>query len=387
MYSDLIRFIRDHYRTEEFIPLHAPTFKDTDRRYVLDAIDSTFVSSVGEYVNRFEDGLVAFTGAARAVATVNGTTALQTGLRLVGVGSGDEVLTQPLTFVATANAVAHLCAHPVFVDVDRDTMGLSSDDLEAWLASNAEIREDKEGIGQAYNTSTNRRIGAILPMHTFGHPCRIERIVAIARRWSIPVVEDAAEAIGSYVGGKHCGLFGDVGILSFNGNKAITCGGGGAILTNDEALGARAKHLTTTAKVPHPWDFEHDEIGYNFRMPNLNAALACAQLERLPEILQEKRQLAHTYRQFFKGKEWANFLEEPVDTSSNYWLCAIALEDGAARDAFLEAVNAKGVMVRPIWKLMTELPIYKNCQSGPVTNAEWLRERVVNLPSGVRNCE
>lgn len=385
MYSDLIRFIRDHYRTEDFIALHAPTFKEADRQYVLDAIDSTFVSSVGEYVNRFERDLASFTGAARVVATVNGTTALQAGLRLVGVGPGDEVITQPLTFVATANAVAHLCAHPVFVDVDRDTMGLSPDALEIWLVSNAYIQEGKDGIPQAYNTSTNRRIGAILPMHTFGHPCRIKRIVEIARRWAIPVVEDAAEAMGSYLGDSHCGLFGDVGILSFNGNKTITCGGGGAILTNDELLGDRARHLTTTAKVPHPWDFEHDEIGYNFRMPNLNAALACAQLERLPDILKEKRQLALAYSHFFKDKGWADFLEEPDNTSSNYWLCAIALEKGTARDAFLEAVNAKGVMVRPIWKLMTELAIYKDCQSGSVENAEWLRERVVNLPSGVRS--
>jgi aminotransferase in exopolysaccharide biosynthesis len=387
MYSDLIRFIRDHYRTDEFIPLHAPTFKEHDREYVLDAIDSTFVSSVGEYVNRFERDLAAFTGATRAVATVNGTTALQTALRLVGVGSGDEILTQPLTFVATANAVVHSGARPVFIDVDRDTMGLSPDALEAWLMENVEIREAESQTSHAYNKTTNRRIRAILPMHTFGHPCRIERIVQIARKWSIPVVEDAAEAIGSYVGSTHCGLFGDVGILSFNGNKTITCGGGGAIVTNNEPMAARAKHLTTTAKIPHPWDFEHDEIGYNFRMPNLNAALACAQLERLPEILEEKRDLALAYARFFGDKNWAEFLKEPEGTRSNYWLCAIILNSQTARNKFLETLNAEGVMVRPIWKLMTELSIYKDCQSGPVENAKWLRDRVVNLPSGVRSCE
>jgi predicted outer membrane repeat protein len=408
MYDDLIQFIRDHYCTDEFISLHAPTFKEKDRGYVLDAIGSTFVSSVGEYVNRFERDLTAFTGAARAIATVNGTTALQTALQLVGVGCGDEVITQPLTFVATANAVAHLNAHPVFVDVDRDTMGLSPEALETWLEENAEVKDNGKGKvkdkakvemkdfhpqpepqsqsqSESINKNTGRRIAAILPMHTFGHPCRIEQIVKIARKWSIPVVEDAAEAIGSHVGNTHCGLFGDVGILSFNGNKTITCGGGGAILTNDASLGARAKHLTTTAKVPHPWEFEHDEIGYNFRMPNLNAALACAQMERLPEILAEKRSLALAYNEFFKDKGWAEFLKEPEGTRSNYWLCSIALNDESFRDTFLETVNAAGVMVRPVWKLMTELAIYKHCQTGPIGNAKWLRERVVNLPSGVKN--
>jgi dTDP-4-amino-4,6-dideoxygalactose transaminase len=294
-----------------------------------------------------------------------------------------------LTFVATANAIAHLGGHPVFVDVDRDTMGLSPDALEKWLKKNAEVRDIEKGISdsQAYNKTTNRRIAAILPMHTFGHPCRIAGIMDIAKKWSIPVVEDAAEAIGSYYKGKHCGTFGDVGILSFNGNKTITCGGGGAILTNDAERGARAKHLTTTAKIPHPWEYEHDEIAYNFRMPNLNAALACAQLERLPEILIKKRELAQEYVRFFRDIPWATFLEEPADTRSNYWLCAIALENAGARDAFLETMNVAGVMTRPIWRLMTELSIYKNCQTGSLDNATWLRERVVNLPSGVRSRE
>jgi aminotransferase in exopolysaccharide biosynthesis len=389
MYNDLIQLIRKHYnQPEDFIPLHAPTFKEHDREYVLDAIDSTFVSSVGEYVNRFERDLATFTGATQAVATVNGTTALQVALRLVGVGYGDEVITQSLTFVATANAIAHLGGHPVFVDVDRDTMGLSPDAIEKWLVENAEVRDIEVGTSQsqAYNKTTNRRIAAILPMHTFGHPCRMMRIMEIARKWSIPVVEDAAEAIGSYCDGKHCGTFGDIGILSFNGNKTITCGGGGAILTNDAERGARAKHLTTTAKVPHPWEYEHDEIAYNFRMPNLNAALACAQLERLPEILLEKRELAQKYIRFFRDIPWATFLEEPADTRSNYWLCGIALESAGARDAFLKTVNAAGVMTRPIWKLMTELSIYKKCQTSSLENATWLRERVVNLPSGVRSC-
>jgi len=383
MYTDLIKFIRTKYgNIDGFIPMHAPTFKELDRRYVLDAIDSTFVSSVGEYVNRFERDLQKFTGAARAVATVNGTAALQVALRLVGVKCQDEVITQPLTFVATANAISHLGAHPVFVDVDRDTMGLSPDALQIFLQENAQKRD-----GATCNRKTGNRIAAIVPMHTFGHPCRIEGIVEIAQEWSIPVVEDAAEAIGSFSGECHCGTLGDVGILSFNGNKTITCGGGGAILTNSEKLGDRAKHLTTTAKVPHAWEFEHDEIGYNFRMPNLNAALACAQLERLPDILHEKRELALAYKEFFEDKPWASFLDEPAGTQSNYWLCAIALEDADARDNFLKVVNDADVMTRPVWKLMNELSIFSGCQAGELENSIWLRERVVNLPSGVCSCE
>jgi aminotransferase in exopolysaccharide biosynthesis len=395
MYTDLINFIRDLYGTEDFIPLHAPTFTQRDKDYVMDAIDSTFVSSVGEYVNRFEQDLAAFTGAARAVATVNGTCALQTALKLVGVESTDEVITQPLTFVATANAIAHLGAAPVFVDVDKDTMGLSPDALETWLKENTEVKakvEVKTKNSQpqpqpqpVFNKHTGRRIAAILPMHTFGHPCRIQEIVAIAKAWSIPVVEDAAEAIGSWSKQIHCGLFGDLGILSFNGNKTITCGGGGAILTRDNTLADRAKHLTTTAKVPHPWEFDHDEIGYNYRLPNLNAALACAQLERLPHILKQKREIARAYQAFFASRNWGQFMVEPNDTQSNYWLCTIALADRAARDALLEATNTAGVMTRPAWNLMPDLAMYAACISGPLDNARWLQDRIVNLPSSVKS--
>lgn len=380
MYKDLIDFVKNLYGTNEFIPLHAPTFKKRDREYVLDAIDSTFVSSVGEYVNRFERDLAAYTGAARAIATVNGTTALQAALKLVGVQWKDEVITQALTFVATANAIAHLGASPVFVDVDKDTMGLSPVALDIFLKENAILKDNG-----AYNKVTGQRIAAIVPMHTFGHPCRIEKIVEIAKAWKIPVVEDAAESIGSKSGDRHCGTFGDLGVLSFNGNKTITCGGGGAILTNDEKLADRAKHLTTTAKVPHPWEFEHDEIAYNYRLPNLNAALACAQLERLPVIIREKREIAHAYKEFFEDKSWASFMEEPAGTRSNYWLCSIALEDADARDKFLKIVNGADVMTRPVWKLMSELSIFSNCQTGVLDNSIWLRERVVNLPSGVHS--
>ncbi len=379
MYKNLIDFVKNLYGTDEFIPLHAPTFKEHDREYVLDAIDSTFVSSVGEYVNRFERDLAEYTGASRAIATVNGTTALQAALKLVGVKRVDEVITQALTFVATANAIAHLGAAPVFVDVDKDTMGLSPDALEVFLKENTILKNNG-----AYNKKTGQRIAAIVPMHTFGHPCRIEKIVEIAKTWFIPVVEDAAEAIGSWSGEKHCGIFGDLGVLSFNGNKTITCGGGGAILTNDEQLADRAKHITTTAKVPHPWEFEHDEVAYNYRLPNLNAALACAQLERLPEIISEKREIAHAYIDFFASREWGQFMVEPQNTQSNYWLCTIALDDVSCRDEFLKNTNAEGVMTRPAWKLMPELSIYSSCQSGSLENAKWLQNRIVNLPSGVR---
>nr|WP_319395109.1 LegC family aminotransferase [uncultured Desulfobacter sp.] len=379
MYKSFINFVRELYGTDRFIPLHAPTFEQRDKDYVIDAIDSTFVSSVGEYVNRFEHDLSIFTGAARAVATVNGTTALQVALRLAGVGPGDEVITQPLTFVATANAVSHLGAVPVFVDVDKDTMGMSPAALESFLGSQTVLKNS-----HTYNRHTGRHIAAILPMHTYGHPCRIREIVQTADKWSIPVVEDAAEAIGSTINGRHCGYSGKLGILSFNGNKTITCGGGGAILSNDEHVADHAKYLTTTAKIPHAWEFDHDEIAYNFRLPNLNAALACAQLERLPVILQKKREIASAYKTFFDSHDWGRFMTEPENTQSNYWLCTIALQDRPSRDAFLEQTNAAGLMTRPAWKLMNRLSMYSGCQTGPLSNAQWLYDRIVNLPSGIQ---
>ncbi len=379
MFDDLIRLIRTWYGTDGPIPLHAPTFTARDRELVLDAIDSTFVSSVGLYVDRFEQLLADYTCAERAVAVVNGTCALQTALRLVGVQAGDLVLTQPLTFVATANAIAHQGAQPVFVDVDRDTMGLSPHALETFLRQNAQKQKDG-----SHDRHTQKRFAAIVPMHTFGHPCRMQEIMEIAAQWLIPVVEDAAEALGSWIGDAHCGTLGDVGILSFNGNKTITCGGGGAILTRDARLGDRAKHLTTTAKVPHPWEFEHDEIGYNFRLPNLNAALACAQMERLTSILEDKRNIAMAYHAFFQDKPWAAFCREPAGTRSNHWLCAITLKNESARNNFLQLLNNENIMVRPAWKLMTELPMYSRYASGPLDNAVWLRQRIVNLPSGAR---
>lgn len=379
MYSNLIKFIRDWYQTDQFIPLHEPRFKETDRKYVLDAIDSTFVSSVGEYVNRFERDLAAYMGVKCAVVTVNGTAALQVALRLAGVKGGDEVITQPLTFVATANAIAYNNASPVFIDVNRDTLGLCPDAFEEFLDKNAEKRGKS-----AFNKTTGKRIAAMVPMHTFGHPCKMGRLIALADQWNITVVEDAAESLGSKILNRHCGTFGKAGILSFNGNKTITCGGGGAIITNDAALADRAKHLTTTAKVKHPWEYVHDEVGYNYRMPNLNAALACAQLEQLDGILADKRMLANAYNAFFSEIDWCDFFKEHEGCTSNYWLNAVATSDKKQRDDLLKATNDSGIMTRPIWQLMSDLGMYKQCQKGNLKNARWLQDRIVNLPSSVR---
>lgn len=379
MYSNLITFIRDWYQTKAFIPLHEPRFKEIDKQYVMDAIDSTFVSSIGEYVNRFEHELAAYLGAQYAVVTVNGTAALEVALRLAGVGQNDEVITQPLTFVATANAIAYNNASPVFVDVNKETLGLCPDALEKFLDQNAE----KNGHG-ALNKNTGQRIAAIVPMHTFGHPCKIEQILELAGFWNIPVVEDGAESLGSKVSAKHCATFGKLGVLSFNGNKTITCGGGGAIITNDRALAQRAKHLTTTAKLNHQWNFIHDEIGYNYRMPNLNAALACAQLSQLDGILKDKRMLAHAYEGFFEQASWADFIKAPEGCTSNYWLNAVITLDKNHRDEFLRKTNESGIMTRPAWQLMSDLEMYKKCTKGDLTTARWLSKRVVNLPSSAR---
>lgn len=380
MYSDLINFIQDWYQTKEGIPLHEPRFTEVDRRYVLDAIDSTFVSSVGKYVDRFEQELASYLGAGHAVATVNGSAALQVALRLAGVEKGDEVITQPLTFVATANAIAHNNASPVFVDVNRENLGLCPDALEKFLDQTA--RKKARGT---INKTSGRKIAAIVPMHTFGHPCRMKQIMELADHWEIAVVEDAAESLGSRISTQHCATFGALGVLSFNGNKTITCGGGGAIITNNKSLAQRAKHLTTTAKVAHKWEFSHDEIGYNFRMPNLNAALACAQLGQLDSILMDKRKLARAYETFFKESGWAKFVAEPQGCTGNYWLNAVITSDQNQRDDLLTKTNASGIATRPAWKLMPDLPMYGECQTDDLKNARWLAKRIVNLPSSARS--
>lgn len=373
----LINFIRDYYKTSEFIPLHAPVFSGREKEYLVDTIDSTFVSSVGAYVERFETDVANYSGVPKAVATVNGTAALHIALKLAGVQLGELVITQPLTFVATCNAIAYCNAEPVFVDVDQDTLGLSPIALETWLHENAHL--DAEGMCR---TNVDKKvIRACVPMHTFGHPVDLEGLVSITNRWNIVLVEDAAESLGSFYKGKHTGTFGALGTLSFNGNKIMTTGGGGMILTSEE-LGVHAKHMTTTAKKPHPYEYIHDEVGYNYRLPNLNAALGCAQLEQLEQFIEVKRALAALYEEILSGSEY-QFVTEPKECRSNYWLNAIICEDKAHRDALLKQTNDNGVMTRPIWALMNHLEMYQHCRKGDLTNSQWLEERVVNLPSSV----
>jgi aminotransferase in exopolysaccharide biosynthesis len=378
MFTPTIDFIKAQFHTDEFIPLHVPHFAGNEKKYLLETIDSTFVSSVGAFVDQFESMMQNITTAKKGIAVVNGTSGLQVALRLAGVTSGDEVLTQGLTFVATANAIAYNNAHPVFLDVDLDTMGLSPVALSNFLEEHAEVRENG-----CYNKKTNRKIAACMPMHTFGFPVHLDELLAVCNQWGIPVVEDAAESLGSYYKGKHTGTMGALGVFSFNGNKVVTSGGGGAIITNNEELGVQAKYLTTTAKKPHSYEFYHDALGYNFRMPNLNAALACAQLEQLDTLLANKRQLATEYAAFFKT-QGIHFRQELENTKSNYWLMCVELESKTDRDQFLKFSNEHNVMTRPIWQLMHRLPMYQHCQKDEQKNALFLEERIVNIPSSVR---
>lgn len=379
MFDATINFIRELYKQKEFVPLHEPYFNGNERAYLTDCIDSTFVSSVGKYVDRFEQMIADFTGAKYAIATVNGTAALHIALILSGVERNDEVITQPLTFIATCNAISYIGAHPVFVDVDLDTLSLSPEKLEDFLKNGTQQID-----GFCTNKETGNTIKAIVPMHTFGHPAKMDAITHLAKQYNISLIEDAAESLGSYYNGVHTGLFGTMGTLSFNGNKTITTGGGGMIITNDEKVAKRAKHITTTAKVPHRWEFNHDMIGYNYRLPNLNAALGCAQLETLDEILENKRETAKYYQEFFDKIDDIEFLTEPEDSMSNYWLNAILLKDREIRNQFLETTNKNGIMTRPIWKLMNRLPMFKDAQCGNLDNSVWLENRVVNIPSSVR---
>lgn len=378
MSDQLVSFVRDYFGTNEFIPLHAPMFSGREKEYVADTIESTFVSSVGAYVERFEQDMAGYTGSPKAVATVNGTAALHIALKLAGVEAGDLVITQPLTFVATCNAIAYCNAEPVFIDVDRDTLGLSATAMEVWLDEHAIL--DSEGVCRT--RADNKVVRACVPMHTFGHPADLDGLLSVTRRWNIALVEDAAESLGSYYKGKHTGTFGALGTLSFNGNKIMTTGGGGMILTG-EALATRAKHLTTTAKKPHPFEYIHDELGYNYRLPNLNAALGCAQLEQLETFIEAKRALATAYERFFSGTD-LEFVKEPAECRSNYWLNAVICEDKVHRDELLESTNQQGIMTRPIWALMNHLAMYQNCRCGELSNSEWLEARVVNLPSSVK---
>jgi len=376
--QDLVDFIQDTFKTKEFIPLHEPRFIGNEKKYLNDCIDSTFVSSVGKYVDLFEEQFSKFVESRYAIATVNGTIALHISLLLADVQRDDEVITQPLTFIATCNAIDYIGAKPVFIDVDLDTMGLSPKVLSEFLEKNCELINN-----QCINKISGKIIKACVPMHTFGHPCKIDEIKEICDKWNIFLVEDSAESLGSYYKEQHTGTFGKLGAFSFNGNKIITSGGGGVIVTDDENLAKRAKHLTTTAKVPHSFEYVHDEVGYNYRMPNINAALLVAQLEQLENFIDSKRELALKYEEFFKDQNEIDFVKEPKDSKSNYWLQSVLVKDVENRDKFLEFTNKNGVMTRPIWKLMNELEMFKDAQCSTLKNSKYLEERVVNISSSV----
>ena len=373
--TSLVEFVRDTYQTNEFIPLHAPTFDGNERAYVTETIESTFVSSVGKFVDEFEQKIEAYTGSAKAVAAVNGTAALHAALYMAGVERGDLVVTQALTFVATCNALYHMGAEPIFVDVSPVSLGLCPKAMNQYLAQHAEVTAKG-----CIHKQTGKRIRAVVPMHTFGHPVELDELIAVCLKWQLVLVEDAAESLGSFYKGQHTGTFGDYAAISFNGNKVITTGGGGMILCKTQEQGARTKHVTTTAKVPHPFEFYHDEPGFNYRMPNLNAALGCAQMEVLDSYLVQKRQLAEQYQHFFAGSDFT-FVTEPEYATSNYWLNAIICPDTASRDHMLEQTNSAGVMTRPIWQLMHRLPMFENALRGDLTQSEFIEAHLINIPS------
>jgi len=378
MFENVINFIQEIYQTKNYIPLHEPKFIGNEKKYLNKCIDSTFVSSVGKFVDEAEEKIAKYTGVKYAVATSNGTSALHISLILGGVEQEDEVITQSLNFVASCNAISYCNAKPIFIDVDKDTMGLSPSALKYFLENNTTVINK-----QCINNKTNKVIKACVPMHSYGHPCKIDKIKEICDEHHIFLIEDAAESLGSMYKKKYTGTFGQLGTISFNGNKTITAGGGGCIITDDKILAKKAKHLTTTAKVPHKWDFNHDMIGYNYRMPNLNAALLVAQLEKLNDFIANKRNLANNYETFFNNMD-LNFFKEPKDSESNYWLNCIILKDKRQRDQFLEETNSNKIMTRPIWTLMNKLPMFKDAQCDDLKNSEWLYERVVNIPSSVR---
>lgn len=379
MYNQITDFIHQLFGTVETVPLHAPLFIGNEKKYLEECIDTTFVSSVGKFVDRFEADMAAYTGATKAVVCVSGTNALHMAMMLAGVERDDEVLTQALTFIATCNAISYIGAHPVFIDVDMETLGLSPKSVKDWLIKNAEVRN-----GACYNKHSGRRVKACVPMHTFGHPVKIDELAAVCEEWHLELVEDAAESIGSLYKGRHTGTFGKVGAISFNGNKTITTGGGGMLLFQDEELGTLAKHLTTQAKVPHRWAFVHDHIGYNYRMPNINAALGCAQLENIDRYVADKRETAAIYADFFKDIPDITFFTEPENCRSNYWLNVVMLKDKTAQQEFLEYTNDHGVMTRPVWELMNRLEMFKHCETDGLKNTQWLADRIVNIPSSVR---
>lgn len=378
-FKNIADFIKNLFPEFEYIPLHVPTFKGNEKKYVIETIESTYVSSVGPFVNQLEEMLCKITGAKYSVAIVNGTNALHIALLLSGVERNDEVLSQSLTFIATCNAISYIGASPAFIDIDKDSLGMSPNSLLDFLKTSTEIKSD----GFTYNLHTGKRIKACVPMHTFGLPGRIDEIVEICEKYNIQVIEDAAESIGSFYKNKHTGTFGRIGVFSFNGNKTITSGGGGAIITNDLAIAHKAKHITTQAKINHPWSFIHDEIGYNYRMPNLNAALACAQLEQLDFFVANKRELSVKYSEFF-DQIGVEYVKEIDQAHSNYWLNAVIFSVKTERDDFLKFTNSNGIMTRPSWELMHRLPMFENAFKVDLTISEWVSDRLVNIPSSVR---
>ena len=375
MPNKFINYVRDIYSSKDYIPLHEPTFIGNEIQYVNDTINSSFVSSVGKYVQNFENLIEEHTSAPKAVATVNGTTALNVALKLSDVNAGDLVITQPLTFVATCNAIHFSGASPVFVDISDKSLSLCPKALEKYLDNNALLIDSK-----CIHKNSKKYIKAILPMHTYGHPAELDELISVAAKWKLNVIEDAAESLGSLYKGKHTGTLGDFGVISFNGNKIITTGGGGMILCKKIEDGIKAKHLTTTAKVPHEYEFFHDEHGFNYRMPNINAALGCAQMENLEKFLENKRNLAKKYEDFFKNSD-INFVKEPDYAHSNYWLNCIIAPDEKFRDDFLKKTNNQNIMTRPAWKLMHHLPMYKNCLKGNLKLSEKIGSTLINIPS------
>jgi perosamine synthetase len=375
MYNEIVSFIKKQFNSEEFIPLHSPSFIGNEKEYVLESIDSTYVSSVGKFVDLFEDKIKKFTGSKYAIATVNGTSALHMGLLLAGVKKNDLVVTQSLSFIATCNAISYLNAEPVFVDIDKDTLGMSPHSLKYFFEEHT-----LQSNGECIHKYSGRRISVCVPMHTFGHPVKIDLIAEICSNYNVILVEDAAESIGSFYKGIHTGNYGMIGVFSFNGNKTITCGGGGMIITNNEEIAIKAKHLTTQAKVPHRWEFVHDDIGYNYRLPNINAALACAQMENIEQFINAKRNLASSYQSFFKNTPY-RFIEESPQALSNYWLNAILANNYNERNAMLTFFNDSGVMARPCWMPMHKLKMFENCYRTSMDNTEWINDRLINIPS------
>lgn len=377
-HQEIVGFIKDLFK-QDFVPLHEPRFVGNEKDYLARCIDSTFVSYVGEFVKRFEEEFKTYVGSKHSISTVNGTAALHMALHALGVDAACEVIAPVTTFVATINAIKYTGADPVFVDSERDTFGIDPVKMEEFLAKETVTKDD----GLCYNRTTGRRVAACVVVHVFGHPARVDLISQVCKKYNIVMIEDAAESLGSYYQGRHTGTFAKVSIFSFNGNKILTTGGGGMIVTDDAVLAEKIRHMTTTAKQPHKWEYVHDQVGYNYRMPNINAAVGLAQLEKLPMFIDKKRELAGMYKKFF-DKLGVEFFVEKKDSRSNYWLNAIVCKDRSERDSLLEHTNSNGVMTRPIWRLMNELNMYKGCQKGDLSNARWLEDRVVNIPSSVR---